>query len=208
MSIANLTTLGTAPDLIIPPYPVRRFSVAEYFELVEQGFFAEREKCELLEGWIVPKMGKNPPHDNTIDILLGLLSEMLQGNWFVRVQNVLEAPESAPEPDLAIVRGKRGNFASRHPQGADVGLVIEVSHATLSVDRRKAVIYARAGVPVYWIVNLKDKCLEIFESPSQRPNGSVEYAPPRIVRRGETIDLILDKTVVGQIDCRQVFGEA
>lgn len=133
---------------------------------------------------------------------------MLQSSWFVRVQNMLETADSAPEPDLAIVRGKRGSYSSRHPQGADVGLVIEVAHATLNVDRRKAVINARAGVPIYWIVNLKDKCLEIFESPSQRPNGSVEYAPPRIVRRNETIELTLDKTVVGQIDCRQVFGEA
>src|SRR5688572_4199036 len=123
MSSSFATPLITNPDLAVPPYPVRRFSVEEYFELERLGVLGENDNCELLEGWIVPKMVKKPLHDNTIDIVLSRLSKLLPDDWFLRVQNVLQTATSAPEPDFAVVRGECGSFADRHPRGSDVVLV-------------------------------------------------------------------------------------
>ena len=200
---ANIASNQLADDLP-PPFPVHRFTVEQYFELSRLGLLGEDDNCELLEGWIVPKMVKNPLHDNTVDILLGLLNTLLPSGWFLRVQNVLQTTSSAPEPDFAIVRGQRGSFPDRHPQGSDVGLVIEVADSSLQLDRRKAETYATAGVPAYWIINLQDKCVEVYEKPQQLAAG-ISYAPPRVLRSKEELELILDGQACGKIACHQVF---
>jgi Uma2 family endonuclease len=194
----------TNPDAVLPPYPVRRFSVEDYFKLIDAGVLGEDDNCELLEGWIVPKMGKKPLHDGTIDIVLGVLGEILPTGWFPRVQNVLQTPTSAPEPDFAVARGKRGSFTGRHPQGNDVGLVIEVADSTLHIDRRKALIYAAAGVPRYWIINLPDRCVEVYESP-QLDGEVIRYAAPRIFRGDDELELVLDGQHVARINCAQLL---
>lgn len=69
---------------------------------------------------------------------------------------------SEPEPDVAIVRGRLDDFSSRHPGPNDVSLVVEVADKTLVTDRFKAQLYAGAGIPVYWIVNLSERAIEVF----------------------------------------------
>lgn len=148
-----------------PPFPVRRFTVDEYERMTAAGVLSEADAVELLEGWIVPKMPKYPPHDGTIDLIAALLASLLPPGYFVRVQNSLRTPDSEPEPDLAVVRGKPGDYRRRHPTGKDTVLVIEVADSTLSRDRMKARIYARAEVPNYWIVNLPELKLEQHADP-------------------------------------------
>jgi Uma2 family endonuclease len=204
MSSALTIPLTTSPDVVLPPYPVRRFSVEDYFKLIDAGVLGEDDNCELLEGWIVPKMGKKPLHDGTIDIVLGVLSEILPTGWFPRVQNVLQTATSAPEPDFAVARGKRGSFTERHPQGSDVGLVIEVADSTLHIDRRKALIYAAAGVAQYWIINLPDRCVEVYEKP-QLENEEMRYTAVRVFRGSEELELILDSQHIARINCAQLL---
>jgi Uma2 family endonuclease len=186
---------------------VLRFSVESYFELARLGFLGENESCELLEGWIVPQTNKSPLHGNTVDILLGLLTLLVPTGWLVRRESVLQTETSAPEPDFALVRGKRGRFPDRHPQGSDVGLVIEVADSSLAVDRRKAEIYAAAGVPEYWIVNLQDRCVEVYGAPSPQAGGKFAYAPSRIMKGQDSLNLVLDDELVGHLRCRDVLPE-
>lgn len=192
-------------DVAVPPFPVRRFSVETYFELGRLGLLGDEENCELLDGWVVPKFDKTPLHDDRVDFLLGLLNAKLPAGWFVRLQNVLQTPTSAPEPDFAIVRGKRGGFSNQHPQGSDVGLVIEVADSSLAVDRRKADIYAAAGIPEYWIVNLRDRRVEVFGNLGPRANGAMLYAPTRILRAHESLNLVLDDEIAGHLACRDIL---
>jgi Uma2 family endonuclease len=191
-------------DSILPPFPVHRFTVDQYFELARLGLLGEEDNCELLEGWIVPKMVKNPLHDNTVDILLSLLNAILPPGWFLRVQNVMQTAMSAPEPDFAVVRGQRGSFPKRHPQGSDVGLVIEVADSSLQIDRRKAETYAAAGVPTYWIINLPERSIEIFSTP-QLKAGVIAYATPRVMRAQDDLELILDGHSFGKIAVLDIF---
>lgn len=148
-------------DLEIPPFPVRRWSVEQYERFAQLGLLDEDDQLELLDGWIVPKMTKNPRHDATLDIINQQLLPVLPEGWFVRIQNVLLTPDSAPEPDLVVVPGKPRDYMDQHPTGDVVPLVIEVADSSVERDCLKRRIYARAGVNNYWIVNLVDNQIEV-----------------------------------------------
>ncbi len=164
-----------------PPYAVRRFSVAEYEAIARAGILDEDSNVELLEGWIVPKMTKYPPHDSTIDLIVYLLNRQLPQGWYCRSQNVVVTADSEPEPDVAVVRGRPGDYCDRHPSGTDAGLIVEVADSTVARDRRKARIYARAGVPDYRIVNLDSRQIEVYSQPTGAGKRAV-YQSRQIMR--------------------------
>ena len=150
---------------VMPPWPVRRFTVAEYRTLVETGAFEEDDRIELLQGWIVPKVVHNPPHDWTVTQVSDVIRPLLSDDWLMRVQCAINTGDSEPEPDNAIARGPNDRYLHRHPRGEDIGLLIEVANSSLARDRDKAEIYAMEGVPVYWIVNLVDRQIEVRSDP-------------------------------------------
>jgi Uma2 family endonuclease len=139
--------------------PLRR---AEYDKLIELGVF-HGERIELLDGQLVKMSPIGPPHSSTIDKLNLLCMTRLAGRALVRVQNPIAASElSEPEPDLAIV--PLGNYETEHPSTAD--LLIEVAESSLAYDRGpKLRVYAESGVPEYWVVNLVDRCVEVYRKP-------------------------------------------
>jgi Uma2 family endonuclease len=188
-----------------PPFPVYRFTVAEYEELMRIGFLDEDSNVELLEGCIVPKMPKYPPHDSRIDLLIHWLIRNLPDGWIVRVQNSIVTADSVPEPDVAVVRGQPGDYDDRHPTGADTALIIEVADSTVRSDRAKAAIYARAGVPEYWIVNLQDRQIEIYSQPRGR-GAKRAYPAPEVHKGSAELQLILDGDPVGVLTPKQVLG--
>lgn len=167
MSIA--TPPPTTPSVTASsssPWPLHRFTVAEYQRFVQIGAFGADDPIELLEGWVVEKMPKNPPHDGMIDVVLAVLNAVVPAGWYVRVQNTLVTADSVPEPDLAIVRGAGRDYLRRHPQGSDAALVIEVADSSVGRDREKRRLYARAGVPAFWIINVEADCLEVYSDPA------------------------------------------
>lgn len=182
-----------------PPYPVHRFTVAEYEKIARAGILTEDDNVELLEGWIVPKMTKYPPHDGTIDLVVYLLNQALPRGWFPRVQNVVVTSDSEPEPDVTVVRGKPGDYYDHHPTGADIGLVIEVADSTVRRDRRKANIYARAGVPSYWIINLDEGQIEIYTQAAGKGKKLVYQSRQTLLRGDEVATLVLDGKNVGKV---------
>jgi Uma2 family endonuclease len=179
--------------------PVRRFTVGEYRQLAAAGILTEEDRVELLEGWIVPKMVHNPPHDNAIELADASIRPHLPSGWSIRIQSVIATTDSEPEPDLAIVRGSPRDRGSRHPRPAEVALVIEVADSSLDIDRdTKARLYARAGVPTYWIVNLVDRQVEALTEPTG-PADEPGYGQRRIHRPGHIVDLVLDGSVVARV---------
>lgn len=124
--------------------------------MAELGVLAEDDRVELLEGVITPKMTHNPPHDSVVALLEHAIRPLLPAGWSLRIQSSVTTADSEPEPDVAIVRGGPREFMQRHPGGADVACVVEASEASLERDRTKRRLYARAAVPIYWIVNLVD----------------------------------------------------
>jgi Uma2 family endonuclease len=177
----------------------RRFSVAEYEKLVGLGIITEDDNLELLEGYLVNKMGHNPPHDGTIQLVDDAIRGVLPAGWCVRVQSVIALPDSQPEPDLAIARGDKRSYLRRHPGGPDLGPVIEVADSSLDSDRADKVrIYARAGLPTYWIVNVIDRQVEVYTDPdpAATPPG---YRTRADYRPGDAVPVVLDGQPAGSI---------
>jgi len=183
-----------------PPLPVRRFTVQEYEHLAEIGMLTPDDRVELLEGWIVPKMAHNPLHDGTIQIIVNKLRSLLPSGWCDRVQSATSLPDSAPEPDIAIARGDERSFLHRHPNASDIGLVIEVADSSLDRDRdTKARLYARAGVPVYWIVNLIDRQVEVHTDPTG-PADEPEYRRVENVPADADVEFALDGNAIARLN--------
>ena len=160
------TEPATSP-IQVPPLPVRRFTVDEYHRMIEANVFGDDERFELLEGWVTYATTRKPPHDVAIVLAAKVIREALPAGWHLREQSALTTSDSEPEPDLAVVRGEARDYLKRHPGPADIALVIEVSEATVARDRQmKGRIYARAGIPCYWIVNLEEGWLEAYSEPS------------------------------------------
>lgn len=160
-----MTTL-TRPNwnvMQLPPAPVRRFTVDEYHRMIQTRVLTEDDPVELLEGWIVLKMPRTPPHDVVISLADDAIRPLLSPEWKMRIQSAITTDDSEPEPDLAVVRGPARRYLAQHPSPAEVALLIEVSASTLDYDRDvKGPIYARSGIVVYWIINLVDARIEVY----------------------------------------------
>lgn len=148
-------------DLLAPEKP-RPLSRREYDLLVELGAFAD-ERAELLHGVVVSMTPSKSPHASAIQELSGLLFAALGSRAKVRVQLPLAlTDDSEPEPDIAVV--PPASYRDAHPTTAL--LVIEVADSSLRKDRHiKAPLYASAGVPEYWLVNLADAVVEVHTAP-------------------------------------------
>jgi Uma2 family endonuclease len=182
----------------------RRFSVAEYHRLIQCGILTEDDNIELLEGYLVQKMSGTPAHDGTVQLVEKALRDRREG-WSVRIKSAVTLNDSEPEPDFAIVRGEERTYRSRHPGPADIGLVIEVADSTLPGDRAdKGRIYARAGIPSYWIVNLCDRQVEVYTNPSG-PTPQPAYAQRVDYHVGDSIPLVLDGVVMGTIPVQDML---
>ena len=187
-----MTTLATLLPVAteFPVWPIRRFTVDQYRRWTELGRFTEDDNIELLEGWIVDKMAKNPPHDSRVTWAQSVLQRELPSGWHCRNQCSLETADSVPEPDLAIVRGSILDYADHHPQAADTALLVEVADTSLATDREKRHLYARAGIPQYWIVNLVDSQVEVWSDP-QLSGRDADYSTHQVLIRGEILTLII-----------------
>ena len=173
------------------------YTVEAFFDLLKAGVLGEDDRVELLDGVIVAEPPMDPPHATGIGLAAEILGEGVRGRAVVRVQApLLLPPDSAPEPDVAVVPGVAKDYWERHPTSAL--LVLEVSSSSLQQDRlSKSRIYAGDGIPEYWVVNLRDECVEIFRSPERA--GRL-YVDRRIAGRGEQIALLAFPDVRVSVD--------
>ncbi len=180
-----------------PAAPLCRITVEEYERLADSGVFDEPERIELIDGYIVTKARQSPEHCYSINTACDALRKLVGSGWTWQQRDPVRIPVfDEPEPDIAIVRGPDENYRHRHPGPSDVGLVIEVSMVTtLDLDRgRKLSAYASGGIPVYWIVNLVDRQIEVYTAPSL---GA--YQTRADYRPGQAVPLVIDGQHVGEI---------
>jgi Uma2 family endonuclease len=178
-----MTAVLTAPDP-----QTRRWTRQEFHRLAELGFF-DGQRAELLEGEIMVFSPQKAEHFTATDRVATVLRDAFGAGFQIRMQGPIElGPHSEPEPDVAVVPGRREDYQHQHPRTAV--LIVEVSDTTLASDRtRKASLYARAGLADYWIVNLVDEQLEVYRDPTPdegQPYGH-RYATRTVLRAGETI---------------------
>lgn len=185
--------------------PVRRFTVDEYHRMIDTGILREGDPVELLEGWLVLKMTRNPPHDVALSLTDDEISKRLPDDLFCRIQMAITTADSEPEPDIAVVRGPRRTYRARHPQPLEILMLVEVADASLDSDRKdKGRVYARVNIPIYWIVNIPDNPVEVYTDPTG-PGDLPAYRQRRDYGPTETVPLILDGVEVGQIPVRDLL---
>jgi Uma2 family endonuclease len=143
----------------------RRITVDEYHRMIEAGTLGEDDHVELIAGAVVAMTPQGPAHALVIQNLNRLVAQGLAADLALRPQLPLTLPEdSEPEPDLAVVRLEDARSRGNHPRTAL--LVVEVAGDSLRLDRQtKAALYARAGIPEYWIVNLAETTVEVHRDP-------------------------------------------
>jgi len=148
-----------------------RFNVTEYYRLGELGLLDQR--TELIEGIIVDMEPIGPWHASIGDILSKLFIEQAQDRYKVRVQYPIDlGPQSQPQPDLVLYRP--GTYRDRHPNPADIFLVVEISDRTLEFDlNEKRALYANAGIAEYWVIDVKSKQVQAFV----RDGNELKQAP-------------------------------
>ena len=184
---------------VVPRDLIWRLDVNQYHEMIATGIITEEDPVELLDGCLVPKMPKKPPHSLATTLIREALARLAPAGWFVDSQEPITLEDSEPEPDVRVVRGDRRHYLERHPGPREVGLVVEVSDATLERDRSlKHQIYAHAGIPVYWIANLRAGRLEVHTEPSG-PAAEPGYGRRHELGPGDSVDLELGGKVVGRL---------
>ena len=163
------------------PEPARRlFTVDEFHRMAEAGILGEDDRVELIEGELIEMAPIGSRHAACVNRLVKLLSATEP--LLLSVQNPVSlGPRTEVQPDVALLRPRDDYYASAHPGPRDVLLVIEVADTSADTDRTvKVPLYAKAGVPEVWLVDLVAGRIEVFRRPS-----SGAYAEARTAGPGE-----------------------
>ena len=177
-------TLIQAPGGDIPLR--KKFTRAEVDQMTAAGML-EGQRLELIDGDLFDKMGQNPPHAFTVHAILRLLLKFIAGDLLL-VQSPIEAAAgdrkwSLPEPDLAVLADAKSEYRSRFPRGDELVLVVEVADSSVRHDAlQKRDLYARAGVPEYWVVIIAERKLMVH-----RHLGQDEYREVTTLAESESV---------------------
>lgn len=184
---------------------LRQFTVEEYHKLIAGGILTPDDRVELLEGYVVDKMPQDTPHGGTLTRLSVRVSRRLPDGWVWRTQQPITLPTGEPEPDFAVVRGDETSFDARHPDPADLGIVFEVADSSLVKDRRdKGRAYARVGIPVYWVLNVADRVVEVYTDPDPTADPPA-YRARTDYPAGQDVPLVLDGVTVAVLPVADLF---
>jgi Uma2 family endonuclease len=185
-----------------------RVNVERYHEMIETGLITKDDHLELLEGFLVEKMSIKPLHTFVIETVRETLAAVTPDSFFVNAQQPITTADSEPEPDVLIIRGRRQDFLDHHPGPESVALLVEVSDSTLYQDQTwKKRIYARAGVSVYWIINLPERQIEVYTQPSG-PTANPAYRQLFTYRDGDHIPLFLDEKEIASLPLSDLLPPA
>ncbi len=172
----------------VPAIQRRKFTKAEYYLMAEMGFF-NGQRVELIDGEVILMSLQEAGHATAVGLTADALQKIFAENFVIRVQQPLDLGETyEPEPDVAIVVGQRRDYSTAHPKTAV--LIVEVALSSFDYDRTfKGSLYAKAGIQEFWLLNLKERRLEVFREPVPMPDQpfGFGYKSIRIYLPDETI---------------------
>jgi Uma2 family endonuclease len=206
MSTQESTWPAVAP-FPSPTAPLHRLSVEQYERMIEAGILGENDKVELIEGLIVEMSPIGSAHWYVVFELTKAISRLAGDGWLVFSQGPIVLPNGEPEPDICVVRGTSSDYKSRKPRANDVALLVEVADTSLEFDRQiKLRTYAAAGIPEYWIVNLRARELEIHRGPRvPADTAGPVYDSHEFTTDKGIISLVLDGQLHGAIALASVL---
>jgi Uma2 family endonuclease len=192
-----------APASVMVPY---RLTVRQFEKMIDAGIFRDEDHVELLGGLLVDKMVKNPPHNVAVGSLAARFRSALGGGWFVNEEKSIQLSKwSGPEPDVAVIRGQLKDYSQRNPTATEIGMIAEVADSSYPKDRgKKWRKYAAAKIPVYWIVNLAQRQIEVFTIPSGR-GKEARYRDAQIYGADDEVPLVIEGRELGRIKVSDVL---
>ncbi len=170
MPVMPVQPLQTGPRFRHPDNR-KRFTQTEFVRMMELGLL-DGQRLELVDGDLIDKMGQNPPHATAIQRLTRWLAKTF-GLDLVRAQLPIQVAGTdreftLPEPDFAVVREDKADYANRHPSGTELLLVVEIADSSIQIDRTvKPSLYARAGIPEYWVLDIPGQRMIVHRHPAQ-----------------------------------------
>lgn len=186
------------PTLDWIPSGLYRMSLGEYEAMVASGALKTSKRFHLINGYLVAKTTQNPPHAIVDELLGAALSRILPvDRYHARAAKPIRIPgrDSEPEPDRSVARGTPWDFADHHPEPREVALVVEVADSSLADDRKLAAhVYGPAGIPVYWIVNVAERQVEVYSEPGPTGYGSIE-----VHAEADAVPVWIDGQTLGRI---------
>jgi Uma2 family endonuclease len=189
----------------VPIELIWRLSVGQYHAMIQAGILTEDDPIELLAGWLVAKVPKNPRHSLVTQLVQAALTRALPSGWHVRGQEPVTTEDSEPEPDVVVARGDLRQYLDRHPGPQDVALVVEVADSSLQRDQMlEKRLYAVARIPVYWIVNLPETRVEVYAEPSG-PTEQPDYRQQQHHGLLDAVPAVIDGAEIGRITVQELF---
>src|SRR5260221_12094272 len=202
MSIQELPNAATPFPIGIVPH---RFTVERYHEMIEKGILTKDDRVELIEGQILEMSPIGSPHRFVVFQIYEALRAVVGPQWTIYVQSPVTLPGSEPEPDISVVRGTYANYKSPHPGPDEIALLIEVADSSLAADRLlKSQVYAAAGGPEYWIVNLAERQIEVYRNP-RLDRAEASYESRQDFSASEKVPLALGGRLLGEIAVEKIL---
>jgi Uma2 family endonuclease len=193
-----------APESGWIPSPLYRMTVDEYEALVASGGLKSGNRFHLINGYLVAKMTQNPPHRVADELCGAALARIVPADrYHVPAAKPVRLPgrDSEPEPDRCVVRGTIRDYEDHHPGPGEIALIVEVSDSSLADDRALAKeVYGPAGIPVYWIIDLVHRQVEVYTEPG--PGG---YRSTVVFPEGQSIPVVIDGRELGRIAVSEIL---
>lgn len=185
-----------------PEPPIWPITVEMYTRMIEADIIGEDDPVYLWEGQLVQRMAPHRPHSSALKRLYdSLLGKLAQLATLDREQPLaFQTRPSVPQPDLMVLRGRLEDYSKDFPTTANACILIEIADSTLRKDRNLVAYYAAEGVPVYWVVNVAERCIEVYSEPAE---GS--YRKRDVFPADAAVPIVIDGREVGRIDVREVL---
>jgi Uma2 family endonuclease len=180
------------------------FCVDDFFRMVDLDFFPDDVRVGLWEGQVYEEMAKKHAHSFSWARLNAALMPILPRGWSLWAEcTIAISPDKAPMPDMVILRGDLESYEDRRPLATDVSLLVELADTSLKIDTgTKLVAYAKAGIPVYWVFNLREDVIFVYADPIP---GEGRYASMTTINRDGSLPLVLDGVPVAMIPASKVL---
>lgn len=154
----------------------RLLTVEEYHKMIDAGIFHEDDRIELINGEIIETSPIGSEHAGHVNRINKFFNILLGEKALLTIQNPISIGDtSEPEPDIVVAKPSDHFYSKHHPTPDDIYLIIEVADSSVEIDREiKLPLYAEAGIPEYWIVNLVQSQIEVYRSPQAKTYRSKE----------------------------------
>ncbi len=188
----------------------RRMTVNEYYLAAEAGVFGTAEKLELIDGEVIKKVSpQRASHASSVWRVSTAVNQVFGATHLIRIQSPFSLSSfNEPEPDVLVCKGAPGDFDERHPTAEETIVAIEIADSSLRQDLvGKNALYAKFGVPEYWVVDVLNRQLHIFMNPTSSDGiAPMAYSQKFVLRPGDKI--LIGCAAEAQIEVASLFPES